>query len=230
MKRIDFVTEGLTDQTVLQGLVERWLGGEDFTPNRIQPPSSAYAEGLDSNLSEGWKGVLAWCAGKRTDGPAGRDEALRQADCLIIHIDADVATDPVFLAPPFNGLCPPASHAADWVRQNLKTALGGMLPANVVLCVPAQDLETWVLTALHPEIADVHAPIECRPEPGALLIQRKPYRLIRRNDGRLRKDVSKYRTALPEIVAGWPNCTEGDEPRCPEAVRFETEARQVLGL
>jgi len=40
-------------------------GDEDFTVSHIQPPSSAYAEGLDSNLSEGWKGVLAWCSGRR---------------------------------------------------------------------------------------------------------------------------------------------------------------------
>ena len=65
MKRIYFVTEGLTDQIVIRGLIEEWLGDEDFTVSRIQSPSSDYAAGLDSNLSEGWKGVLAWCAGKR---------------------------------------------------------------------------------------------------------------------------------------------------------------------
>lgn len=115
MKRIYFVTEGATDQIVFQGLIERWLG-EDFIARQIQPPSSAYAEGLDSNLSEGWKGVLAWCAGRRADGAAGRDEALRQADCLIIHTDADVATDPTFLAPPFNGpVRPPAMRSTGYV-------------------------------------------------------------------------------------------------------------------
>lgn len=228
MKRIYFVTEGATDQIVFQGLIERWLG-EDFIARQIQPPSSAYAEGLDSNLSEGWKGVLAWCAGRRADGAAGRDEALRQADCLIIHTDADVATDPAFLAPPFNGPCPPASHAVDWVRQHLTAALGDHLPANVVLCVPAQDLEAWTLTALHPEIADLHMPIECREEPGALLVQRRPYQLVRRKDGRLKKNKAGYQAAMSSIVSGWPNCTEGNAPRCPEAARFEAESRQVLG-
>jgi hypothetical protein len=74
MKRIYFVTEGYTDQIIIQGLIEQWLGDEDFTVSHIQPPSSAYAEGLDSNLSEGWKGVLAWCSGQRMGGKAGRDE------------------------------------------------------------------------------------------------------------------------------------------------------------
>lgn len=71
MKNIYFVTEGSTDQIVIQGLVEHWLGGEDFIPRQIQPLSSAYAEELDSNLSEGWKGVLAWCSGQRMGARPG---------------------------------------------------------------------------------------------------------------------------------------------------------------
>lgn len=228
MKRIYFVTEGRTDQVVIQGLVEQWLGEEEFTVSYIQPPSSAYAEGLDSNLSEGWKGVLAWCAGQRMGNPAGRDEAFRQADCLIIHMDADVATDADFKAPAFDGPCPPAGNACDWVRNHLTELLGGNLPSNAVLCVPAQDMEAWVLCALYPGVADDNAPIECRQEPGALLVQRTPYRLVWRKDGRLKKEVSRYQNNLSRIVKEWPNCTAGDEPRCSQAVRFEQEARRVL--
>lgn len=144
MKLVYFVTEGVTDQIVIQGLVEHWLGDEDFVPNRIQPPSSAYAEGQDSNFFRGLEGTYrAWCRGSRTAGAAGRDEALRQADCLFIHVDADVANNPEFRS-------------------------------------PAQDMEAWVVSALHPEVADQHAPIECRVEPGALLVQRAPHRLVRR--------------------------------------------------
>lgn len=229
MKRIYFVTEGITDQIVLQGLVGRWLGDDDFVPNRIQPPSSAYVEGLDSNLSEGWKGVLAWCQGTRSPGPAGRDEALRQADCLFIHVDADVAGDENFRNPALNSPCPPASMAVDWVREHLKVALGGNAPANVVLCVPAQDMEAWIVSALHPELADQHIPIECREEPGALLVQLAPHRLVRRKDDRLRKITKKYEDAVHAIVAGWGNCASGEPPRCSQAARFELEAKQVLG-
>ncbi|MFZ1641470.1 MAG: hypothetical protein WAV07_08540 [Candidatus Contendobacter sp.] len=228
MKRIYFVTEGRTDQIVIQGLIEQWLGKEDFTVSRIQPPSSAYAEGLDSNLSEGWKGVLAWCSGQRMVGPAGRDEAFRQADCLIVHMDADVASDPDFKSPTFNGPCPPAGNACDWVRDHLTALLGGDLHSNAVLCVPAQDMEAWVLCALHPDVADDNAPIECRQEPGALLVQRTPYRLVRRKDGRLKKEAIKYQHNLSRIMQGWPNCTAGDEPHCSQAVRFEQDARRVL--
>lgn len=228
MKYIYFVTEGSTDQIVIQGLIEHWLGSEEFIPRHIQPPSSAYVEELDSNLSEGWKGVLAWCSGQRMGGAAGRDEAFKQADCLIIHMDADVATDPDFKSPPFDGLCPPVENACDWVRDHLTVSLGGTLPSNVVLCVPAQDMEAWLLCSLHPDIADVNAPIECHPQPCSLLAVQKTPRLVRNKDGRLRKETTMYRSSLSRIVKGWPNCTAGDEPRCSQAIRFEQETRRVL--
>lgn len=229
MKCIYFVTEGSTDQIVIEGLIANWLGEEDFIPRHIQPPSSAYADGLNTNLSDGWKGVLAWCEGKRPDGPTGRDEAIKLADCLVIHTDADVATDADFKSPAFSGTCPPVTNTTDWVRHHLAALLGSALPPNIVLCVPAQDLETWVICALHPDIADQNMPIECKKEPGALLVQRYPYRLVRRKDGRLKKETAKYKNNLRAIIRGWSNCTAGAQPRCPEAVRFEQEARCVLG-
>lgn len=228
MKCIYFVTEGPTDQIVIEGLISNWLGEEDFIPRHIQPPSSAYADGLNTSLSDGWKGVLAWCEGKRPDGPTGRDEAIKLADCLIIHTDADVATDADFKNPAFSGTCPPATNATDWVRHHLTALLGSDFPQNVVLCVPAQDLEAWVICALHPDIADENAPIECRKEPGTLLVQRHPHRLVRRKDGRLKKETAKYKNSLRAIIQGWSNCIAGAQPRCPEAVRFEQETRRAL--
>lgn len=229
MKNVYFVTEGPTDQIVLEGLIALWLG-EDFVPRRIQPPDSAYAADLDSNLSDGWKGVVAWCGGKRLDGTAGRDEALQRADCLVIHVDADIASDPAFRTPAFAGPCPPAAIAANWVRNHLTALFGGVLPPRVVFCVPAQDLEAWVLCSLHPDIADSNMPIECRAVPAALLVQRLPHKLVRSKGGKLKKLTRRYGESLASIVRGWPNCVEGTPPRCNEALRFEQEVRAVLGV
>jgi hypothetical protein len=229
MRTVYFVTEGITDQIVLDELIATWLGG-DYVARYIQPPASAYADELDLPLSQGWKGVRDWCAGVRSTGPAGRDEAIKMADCLIIHMDADVAFDPDFRNPPFSGKCPPAKDQCDFVRRQIASLFGGVIPGNVVPCVPAQDLESWVLTALHPQESDKHRPIECRTEPSALLIARAPHKLVRRKNGRVRKDVERYRAAASRIAQGWANCTAKPRIRCPEAVRFETETRQVLGV
>ena len=229
MKRVYYVTEGPTDQIFIEGLVSHWLDGEDFVSRHIQPPSSAYVDGLDSNLSNGWKGVRDWCSWRRAGGAAGRDEALLQADCLIIHIDADVATDPDFKQPIFNGGCPPAKIRCDWIREHLISLLGGVLPSNVVLCVPSQDTEAWVLCALYPDDADGNLPIECRETPGTLLIQ-KPHRLVRHKEGKLKKATDKYKFYLKSIVNGWSHCTEGAVPRCPEAIRFENDVKVILNI
>ena len=110
MKTVYFVTEGPTDQLVLEALVAKWLD-EDFVPRHIQPPSSEYAIELDESLSPGWKGVLGWCEGRSAGLRVSRDEVVKQADCLIVHVDADVAVDSEFSHPPFAGACPPARDA-----------------------------------------------------------------------------------------------------------------------
>jgi hypothetical protein len=226
-KIVYFVTEGETDQIILEELIAQWLGGQDFISRRIQPPSSDYAEDFDSNLSKGWKGVLGGCMGQRQMGNSGRDEAIKNADCLVIHIDADVAQDQDFKDPICQQPCPPASNACNWIRDELTLHFDGEIPSNVVLCVPAQDLEAWILTALHPDTADRFAPIECRQDPSTLLMIDK---LTRRKDGKLRKITSEYKRQLSSIVKGWRNCTSTNPPRCPEAVRFERETKQVLGI
>ncbi len=181
MKTLYFVTEGTTDKIVLEGLLADWLDGEDYIARHVQPPESAYADGLDTPLSNGWRGVLSWCAGIRPSGPLGRAFTLDAADILVLHMDADVAPDAQFVEPAYAGTCPPARGACDWIRNHLVSLFdGGTLPSNAVLCVPSKDLEAWVVSALHPEIADLYLPIECREEPGALLIQSTPHRLVRR--------------------------------------------------
>jgi hypothetical protein len=225
MKTIYFVTEGTTDQIVLEGLVGSWMGQEDFVARHIQPPASDFLEDREHVLSNGWKGVLAWCQGKNRIGPTSRDEVLRRADCLIVHLDADVARDPEFKSNPFAGKCPPARSCSDWVRQHLLEQVTTQAVENLVLCVPAQALEAWLVSALHPNVADDYQPIECRDQPESLLVQRPPYRLVRTKGASFKKETGNYRKALPTIVARWPNAVE----RCPEAARFEAEAKVVLG-
>jgi len=141
MKTVYLVTEGRTDQVVISGLVQEWLAPADFVIRSIQPPSSDFAATLTDSLSEGWKGVLNWCNGARAGTAVSRAAVLRQADCLIIHIDTDVATDRDFRDPPFQGAFNPARPACDWMRERLASAFADGLPANVVLCVPSVDMD-----------------------------------------------------------------------------------------
>lgn len=229
MKKIYFVTEGKTDRIVIEELIKKWMGNEDFLVRHIQPPTSAYVEDLDTNLSEGWKGVVSWCSGARPNGPAGRDEALRLAELLIIHTDADVAYDVEFKNPCF-APHPPENpeQQCDWVRNHLRSFFDQNALDKIAFCIPAQDLESWILAALHADVANQNAPIEHRLEPGALLVQRTPHRLIRRKDGRLKKIAEKYEEAAKKIASAWEANISSHVVDCPSAVKFESDFKALI--
>ena len=89
--RVGYVVEGTTDYIVLDALVERFLGDTDYVSTRIQPPTSEYTNHQEP-LDGGWKGVLMWCK-QEGETPGGFVQSLpfRNHDCLIIHVDADIA-------------------------------------------------------------------------------------------------------------------------------------------
>lgn len=227
MKQVYFVTEGVTDQIVLEALLVKWFGDEDFVSNRIQPPSSAYADNLLTALSQGWRGVLSWCKGATQEVISSRNEVLRRADLVVIHVDCDVVRDADFSNPPYAGGIKPVRDSCEFAKSELVRILGEV-NNNVVFCVPAQDIEAWVLCSLFPGIADANVPIEARQSPGALLVQRSPYRLVRRKDGALKKDTGRYQMFAEAIVNGWSNCVGGVNPRCPEAAEFERDIRAAI--
>ena len=127
--------------------------------------------------------------------------------------------------PPLNlsAPCPPARETCDKIRAYLISLLGGQLPPQVVLCIPAQCTEAWLFAALHPELLILFQPIECREEVAKLLIN-KPEKLVRDKEGRARKQPEKYRDTSPKVVKQWPQATAS----CAEALRFETECRAAL--
>lgn len=229
MKRVYFVTEGLTDQLVLEALIAEWLGDEDFESNFVQPPTSAYAEFMNCSLSQGWKGVLAWCSSESSALSFSRQRVVEDADLLVVHMDGDVAFENDFPPGAFGGGIPPAQAACDHIRAHLCKVLDDQLIRRdkVVFCIPSQSIEAWILCCLFPEVADANIPIECHLNPEILLIERT-YRLTRRKDGRVRKNTDAYRAASSRIVANWANCAGGASPRCVQAARFEIETRAIV--
>jgi hypothetical protein len=226
MRQIYFVTEGVTDQIVLEALIAHWLGDADFLSNRIQPPSSDYAEPFETQLSQGWRGVLAWCSAVSESLRVSRDTVLSKADILVVHVDGDVARDNGFSVPAFSADIPPVEALCDHVRRRIAELFGGDLPANVVVCVPALDLEAWLVAGLHPEVADEHEPIECFDNPAQLLLGRAPHRMIRMKDGRFRKVTERYKDAVDAFLASWAECVA----RAPQAGVFEAHTRGLLDL
>lgn len=134
-----------------------------------------------------------------------------------MHVDADIATEPELTLKGLARPCPPASGACDRIRGHILSLFGcESVPGGVVFCIPAQSTETWVVCALHPETADLHAPIECRDEPASLLVARS-HGLVRKSGTTYKKQTTRYRGHAERIAGGWLNVTT----RCAEAQRFE---------
>ena len=223
--RVSYVVEGKTDFTVLDALVEHFLGNQDYLSNQIQPPSSDYA-GDHGPLGGGWKGVLHWCDSQGEEAtPLGgftNSLAMRNCDCLIIHIDADIAGEADLRDLQLGNAAAPA-QTCDNIRNLIAALLEGAPPAKLIICIPAQCTEAWVFVALHTSEVAGYAPIEQRPEVERLLIGRRE-RLVRNKGGAAQKINERYIAAVPRIVQNWPEVTS----RCTQAALFESAFRAVF--
>ncbi len=223
--RVSFIAEGKTDITVLKALVGLFLNGEDYVPNEIHPPTSDYA-GDHGALGGGWKGVLKWCENQGVEstdiGGFAGSLVLRNCDCLIIHVDADIAEESDLATLELGSLIEPA-RTCDNIR-NYMWALfdGGPFPSELVICTPAQCTEAWVFVALYTSEVENYIPIESRREVERLLIGR-PDKLVRDKDGAAKKDDRRYRAAVHKITQNWPAVVG----KCTQARLFESEFRAL---
>lgn len=80
--------------------------------------------------------------------------------------------------------------------------------------------EAWVFCALFSK-DKMATGIECRPDPAALLVPKKP-KLVAKKGTRYVKDRAEYAQAFNELVTGWKDPI----PRlCSEGARFLKELR-----
>jgi len=216
--RVGYVVEGQTDFTVIDELISRFLGTDNYVPARIQPPYSEITNHL-GDYGGGWKGVFGWASDIGSNqGGITTSAVLANTDFLVIHVDADIAskTDgPSELSSD----CPPARQTCDNIRNHLTGLLGAESP-KIVYCIPAQATEAWVFAALHYDETSKYDPLECRPDVADLLIN-KPHRLVR---GGSKKQVVNYVRAAREIANGWRHACQV----CPEAARFEAEFKAAM--
>jgi hypothetical protein len=211
---IRVVCEGPTDMVVIRSVVAAL--GIDAVITQIQPEDNS---NLLGDFGGGWKGVRAWCQDAVTQG--GLQVTLANAQALIVHVDADIAYDKeLACAQP----CPPAQDTANAVRSMVLEWLGVTSPPQgVVLCVPAMATEAWAFCALFPMAKEASA-IECRREPAALLVPKKP-KLVAKKGKRYVKDPLAYEEVLEAFIAGW----KGPIPQlCGEGARFLNELHTAI--
>lgn len=204
--RVLVATEGPTDRVVLGAILPRILAREVVLTS-LQPTDESLAFGQGGPAGFGWRGVLGWCDEVRGAGGLSSLGALLNADFLVVHLDGDVAREQeISLACP----CPPADPTADALRGLLMRRLGMDAPSpRVVLCVPMDATEAWLVAMLRDE------PItECDPKPENRFKGGRP-KLLEQGG---KKKTHEYRAHKAAMASGWPRALA-----LSQAARFERE-------
>ena len=179
--RIAASVEGPTDVIVLEAVLKALLPDADFEFQTLQPEGSVAFDSAPFNgTGVGWVGVYRWSlqAAREGGGSVSGSSALSNHDVLIVHVDADVASETyasgkIRDAPrddlPCEQPCPPPDKTTNALRAVVLNWLGEHgCPPRVVLCTPSKSTEAWVLAAVWPEGNVVQRDDwECRSTPNA---------------------------------------------------------------
>ncbi|MBZ0212799.1 MAG: hypothetical protein K8H99_03265 [Nitrospirae bacterium] len=222
-KRISFVGEGPTDLIVFKAALMSLTGGAEFVVTQIQPPFDQLQCSNDQGqFGGGWKGVLKWCTDNSSHGVA---EILTNSSCLVIHLDADVASEAEAEAYDFGRLeapCPAALDTSLNVEARLRKVLAIEESHPVVFMIPSKATESWVIAAMY-----AYAPppeIECLPDPAHWLNGKTP-RLVRTKEGKDHKEKRRYNESSVQLIAAWPKV----RVTCATADHFMERLQWALG-
>jgi hypothetical protein len=227
--RIALVAEGITDFVVLKAAISSMLGNRSFNVKLLQPEESvAFTGSGDAGpLGGGWRGVYKWClqAVLRGGGRVSGDPIFHTYDVLILHLDADVASeDPANdKRNPIEALggvlpcelpCTEPQLTTNALRIIMLSWLGETeIPQKTVLCTPSKAIEAWVVAIFFPKDSEMTKKgWECHPDPANRLGQQAKKR-------RFRKSQADYQDREAAIQEGWP----GLVARMSEAKRFNDD-------
>ncbi len=227
------VVEGPTDRMVLEAVIKHLVPGAHCF-FRLQPVSIGDTYG---ETGTGWKGVRRWCQDTWQLPDASLELLLsgqsgEAIDILVIHVDADVATEQDLLdgaddTPPLevNKPCPPIQDTIEGLKRIIveKWLNSSELPYQVVFAIPSQDMENWTFAALFPRDPLCARPAyECfqsgKQWPGYLLTLQEyavnGKKLLKRSSGRVKKHRRNYGKVLATISARWVDvrriCTQAE--------------------
>lgn len=177
---VGFATEGPTDRAVLKVLVEHVFG--TFRTSALQPELD---ESTDTKTAGGESRLKAWCEQQRDQIGLETLLGLGTLDLIVLQIDADVCTK--YGCADTTALC---RHVRDaWL------GLSAPYPDDLVVVIPAQATEAWLLAALDPEL---HATVEAMPRPADELGRRGLLPVVPDRKGR---DVTRKPSPVYEGLA-----------------------------
>lgn len=219
--RIALIAEGPTDYEVINAALRAILG-RSFVLSLLQP------EATRPEFGGGWGGVLKWCHEAGKSGFASLDSypPLSGFDLVIIHVDADVASDSYsncghaaeevaasagWPALPCAVACPPPLPTVERLEQVIGGWLGGTsIGTKALFCIPSKSTGTWLAAACFPAAHSILQGGECD-----LGLENGLSRLTLSE--RIKKTTVQYREKSRFVIESWANV----KAECLLAARFE---------
>jgi hypothetical protein len=181
-------------------------------------------EATRPEMQGGWGGVYKWCRAEAAMGCASLelDPRLSFFDLLIIHIDADVASDsysdisetPVNVLPlPCAQICPPPQASVDALRSVVLSWLNiAALGPKSMFCIPSKATEAWLAVAVASDVARIIADLEC-----TLTMETRLASLPKGH--KIKKTKRQYQNYAAAVQSQWSRIVE----KCSQAKRFQDE-------
>ncbi|TPL82361.1 phage tail protein [Mesorhizobium sp. B2-3-12] len=147
MATFALITEGITDQAVIEGILEAYCGeslGEEIDVNFLQPIRDA-TDASRALSAGGWERVLEYCTlAERIT------EALAVNDYLVVQIDTDCSEHANFgVSQTENGVRRSTSEIVADVRTLIITKFGQknftQMSSRIFFAVSVHSLECWLL-------------------------------------------------------------------------------------
>lgn len=235
MKTIGIVCEGPRDYDMISSVILQ-IVGQEVAFRLLQPDSELGAE-----LGAGWKGVLHWCETYSADLLSSLLRDVRPTiDLLIVQIDADVARrekevycyrvdlgckdarqQPLNCSIAKEGACPqqlPPNPLCDGSIQGRVDYLSQLIDSllkpgseTVVITVPSDSTDAWILAAYEDEMQDV----ESIDSPWDIISSKKEYHGVRIPSHS--KNKRQYGKLIEKVCQNWSVVTQ----KCAQAKLFE---------
>ena len=239
---IGVVCEGPADYETIKCVIDNTTQTEnEFL--LLQPEES-----LTGHLGNGWKGVWKWCEQHRSILYSYMRMATPQIDCLIIHMDGDVAYNekevhcacatercehvgtihPLECAICRKGNCPVVlpceKHEAVGYAKHLNDMISSWLlitaeSVSNIITIPCHSTDTWVAVSY----GDLTDTCETHIDPWDSIIARSPYyHGIRIQGGK--KHTAAYRELAHNVSSEWDTVKR----YCAQARLFDENIRKRL--
>ena len=134
------ISEGITDQIVIEAIIQGYLGNRDIILDPLQPKKGAPG---------GWNRVIDYCKSKDFE------QSIPYVDYIIIHIDCDVLKSekiPADCIMPLNGLS--SADIFEMVKEKIKEFISIQVfkqcKNKIVFAIAIDSIECWFLPIYYP--------------------------------------------------------------------------------